>query len=86
MAINNNGIGGPRDRQISGRQLDRPSAVQGQPQIGAPIPRRSLDRRRLDPYDLRAAFDRLKRLLRRDAEDGRQPDLPMRGYYLNVLV
>ncbi len=39
-----------------------------------------------DPYNIRAAFDRLAKLLSRDTEGQPQAGLPPRGYYLNILV
>ncbi|MTI09587.1 hypothetical protein [Curvivirga aplysinae] len=39
-----------------------------------------------DPYNLRAAFDRLAKLLTRDTEGKPRADVPQRGYYLNILV
>ena len=39
-----------------------------------------------DPYNLRAAFDRLAKLLTRDGDSGPRSDAPPRGFYLNILV
>ena len=40
----------------------------------------------IDPYDLSAAFARLKQLLVRDTDGAPRADVPFRGFYLNILV
>ena len=86
MAIGNNGIGGPGDRRVGGNNLDRPSGISSATATGIAIPRHPLSRQGRDPYDLRTAFDRLKRLLWLDGTSGPRQGIPDRGFYLNVLV
>lgn len=86
MAIGNNGIGGSGDRRVGGNHLERPSGISSPATTSTALPRRPPSRPGRDPYDLRTAFERLKRLLRLDGNAGPQQDIPNRGYYLNVLV
>lgn len=71
-------INAPVTRPRGGSALPDPAGrVPEQPRVKAP---------RRDPYNLRAAFDRLAKLLSRDEEGKPQEGLPTRGYYLNILV
>ena len=39
-----------------------------------------------DPYDIDGAFSRLRTLLAFDGENGPRPNVPLRAFYLNILV
>lgn len=85
MAIGNNGIGGSNDRRVGSNRLDRPTGVASPATANNAFPRQPKAPGR-DPYDLKTAFDRLKRLLHLDGKSGPKQGIPDRGYYLNVLV
>lgn len=64
-----------------------PAADRQQQRPTAPEPRRRLLRRpKLDPWDVLAACNRLAKLLARDLAVGQPDNIPLRGYYLNILV
>lgn len=80
-------IGNDGGARVPGRPTGDISPVTGQPNR---LPGHNKPKRRIvptfDPYDLPAAFSRLKQLLSRDTDGVPRNDAPRRGYYLNILV
>ena len=86
MVSNNADIGGPGPRPPAGRRPSGGLGIGDAPRIPGLPPRNTAMRAGRDPTDLRSAFDRLATLLRRDGEFGPRAGVPMRGFYLDILV
>lgn len=86
MVGSNSNVGRPGFDLTTGRVPSGRTGIGDAPRIPGLPPRGPPIRKGRDPTDLRSAFDRLITLLNRDGEFGPRSGIPMRGFYLDILV
>lgn len=82
------GIGRGADRRIGrpAAPTPKPADTEDLSRKAAEQPATGSTRRSRDPFDLDAAFARLRTLLAFDGNDGPREGIPRRGFYLNILT
>ncbi len=86
MVTNNSNVGRTGSDPVIGRRPASRPGIGDAARIPGLPPRGGIGRAGRDPTDLRTAFERLATLLSRDGEFGPRSGIPMRGFYLDILV